>query len=163
MNFEELLKHVTTRDLLKSASAAGHLPIYLYAYPAEQEENISGQIAGFASNLTKSGITLLHRDLFDVTVEVLKEDGSFDKLIEVEPKRDKYKIVKHISNVADVEKVIIPRLINEISGNSASSFSFGVWKVLPVPQSKAANWSFGTESKGFSRHPSSPVLTTVGV
>ncbi|MBK7865802.1 MAG: DUF1788 domain-containing protein [Ignavibacteriales bacterium] len=112
--------------------AAGHLPIYLYAYPAEQEENISVQIAGFASNLTKSGITLLHRDLFDVTVEVLKEDGSFDKLIEVEPKRDKYKIVKHISNVADVEKVIIPRLINEISGNSASLLLLsGFGKVTP--------------------------------
>lgn len=137
MNLDQLYNYITTRDLLVNARSAGHLPVYLYAYSAAGEDTFAAELRGLTSNLMRTGKTVLHIDLFDLVVQILKEDGSFDTLLEVEPENDKGELMNLIDDVANVESVIIPRLKGEIaSGSALVLFISGFGKCYPFLRAK---------------------------
>lgn len=137
MNLDQLYNYITTRDLLVNASAAGHLPVYLYAYPASGEETFAAELRGLTSNLTRAGKTVLHIDLFELVVQILREDVDFETLLEVEPENDKGELMSLIDNVAGVEQVIIPRLREEVAARSATVlFVSGFGKCYPFLRAK---------------------------
>ncbi len=137
MNLDQLYNYITSRDLLQNARASGHLPVFLYAYDARAEETFSAELRGLNSNLMRSGKTILHIDLFDLVVELLKEDGNFDTLLEVEPDNDKGELMRHIENVVPFEEVIIPRLREELAAGSATIlFLSGFSKCYPFLRAK---------------------------
>lgn len=137
MNLNELHNYITSRDLLVNARSAGHLPVYLYAYSAADEDIFAAGLRGLTSNLMRSGKTVLHIDLFDLVADILKKDGSFDTLLEVEHENEKGEVTDLIENVANVENVLIPRLREEIAREAASIlFLSGFGKCYPFLRAK---------------------------
>ncbi len=137
MNLDELKNYIQTRDLTSAARAAGHLPVYLYAYPAEREDIFTAELRGMVSNLTIAGKTVLHRDLFDLTLDLLREEGVLDQLIVVEPESEKGEVIGLIDDVANLESKLLPHLKREMDDLSASVLLLsGLGKCYPFLRAK---------------------------
>lgn len=114
MKMVDLCTYITSRDLLQSARASGQLPIYLFPYQAKNEDEFMIELEGLIANLIRAGMTIHHRDIFELSLEILKEDKHFNKLLEVEPKSGKSKVFTHLSGKLEFAKTIIPVLVREL-------------------------------------------------
>ncbi|MBK6680524.1 MAG: DUF1788 domain-containing protein [Ignavibacteriales bacterium] len=136
-NLDNLFNYINSTDLLTTARAGGQLPIYLYAYPATQEDEMSDLIVGLKSRLTSSGKSVIHKDIFEMVVDILKENGEFTSLLIVEPDTPKWDVADHINAVADFTDMVLPRIKEEIELNSSSVvFLSGIAKCYPFLRTK---------------------------
>lgn len=131
-NLDNLFNYIKSTDLLASARAGGHLPIYIWSYPPAQEDEMMRCVAGTRSNLIAEGKTVIHIDLFDKIVEVLREQGELEKLLEIESQVEKWEVADHINSVADFSDVVIPEILKETAGlPPAVLFLSGIGKCYP--------------------------------
>ena len=100
-NLDNLFNYINSTNLLTTARAGGQLPIYLYAYPATQEDEMSDLIVGLKSRLTSAGKSVIHKDIFEMVVDILEENDEFTSLLIVEPETPKWDVADHINAVAD--------------------------------------------------------------
>lgn len=83
-------------------------------YPNEtvQMERLQRQLI---NQLEQAGIQLLEINLYDLSIEILKEEDDFQFYIDEEPNLTKAKFLEDFQGILDVEGVIIPRIAEQLS------------------------------------------------
>ena len=67
------------------------------------------------NQLEQAGIQLLEINLYDLSIEILKEDDDFQFYIDEEPNLTKAKFLEEFQGILDVQDVIIPRIADQLS------------------------------------------------
>lgn len=114
----------------------GELPLYIQPVPSDQQSEVDSQLKRLKKRLEKKGIETLSINLYDLSMDILDEEGVLSTILESENSIPKDDIVATLDSILDIKSVIIPRIQRAIS-ESKPSFVFisGVGSIYPFIRS----------------------------
>jgi len=136
VKFEKLFNNLKSESFLSMSALGGEIPFYIVPYNPKQENDITKRIKLLKDRLTRDGIVVYEINLFDLSVDILKERGVFDKILQKEDSLSKAKLFKTLQGVLDSETKLIPT-IEKIAKNNPSQILFltGIGAVFPFIRS----------------------------
>ncbi|MDN5081973.1 DUF1788 domain-containing protein [Aliarcobacter butzleri] len=120
--FEKLYQTFINSNFLSMDSIGGEIPFYISSYNPAQEVNVFSEIERLINRLKINGIAVFEVNLFSLVMEMLKDRGILDKLIEKEPNLSKDKLYKTIQGAIDTQKYLIPKIEKLVSNNPSKIF-----------------------------------------
>ena len=114
----------------------GELPLFIQPIPAEQQEAAESQIKRLSARLQKKGIESVMINLYDLCVDILRDEGVLDTILEEEANLDSEDIISTLDSILDIKSVIIPRIKAEIEeAHPSYAFISGVGSAYPFVRS----------------------------
>jgi hypothetical protein len=131
--FTQLQKVLTSQQFLKKEGISGEVPFFIFAYRPENETAVSKETQHLLARMETSGAQILEINLYDQIVEIIKERGKWDRLLNAEAGMDKEKFKAQLQNLTDVETKLIPKITSMIEQKSSLQILFitGVGLVYP--------------------------------
>ena len=132
--FEEVYRKLASAEF--GQNLGGELPLYIQPIPVSKQTELNAQANRLVSRLSKLGKTALVIDLYQLSIELLEEEGVLQTLLEEEKELDQDAISSTLDSILDIKEVIIPRISNIISENNPDFvFIIGVGRVYPFIRS----------------------------
>ena len=114
----------------------GELPLYIQPIPVSKQTELNAQAKRLVSRLSKLGKNAIVIDLYQMSMELLEEEGVLQTLLEEEKELDLDAISSTLDSILDIKEVIIPRISSTISENNPDFvFIIGVGRVYPFIRS----------------------------
>lgn len=110
--FEHLRKVISSERFLTMQNVPGGIPCYICPIPPQQAFEYMSLIPLLIDNLGEQGVTILEINLYDLTLEILKEDGLLEQLLACEQEVDRDDLRDTFQGCLDIDDKIIPK-INE--------------------------------------------------
>jgi len=134
--FEKLYNTFTNDSFLSMKALGGEIPFYISSYNPAQETKVFNEIERLKNRLKLKGISVHEINLFQLVVEMLKERGILEKLIEKESSLSKEKLYKTLQGAIDTQKYLIPKIDTIVEANSSNIvFLTGIGQVYPFIRS----------------------------
>lgn len=133
--FKHILEIASDQKFLKN-EGIDVVPFYISAYEPELSNDVTEDIERLKSRLDKQGIKVLEINLYDISVDILKQNGDWDWYLEKEPELDKQVFKEELQGILDVEQVLRPtiaKLIENIQHDLV--FLTGIGEVFPFIRS----------------------------
>ncbi len=111
---ERLFGILSHPDFLAMKGLANEVPIFIQAYPPEQEDSLRRMVDGLAGRLRSGGIAVKVLDLLTLVLEELEEHQILDDLLREEADLERVEIMETLHNYSDPKSHLIPRLIRAI-------------------------------------------------
>lgn len=112
---------------------------YIFDYPAEQELTVRERIEYIRQKNESSDeeFKVVVFDLYDITIEILKQKGYLEKCYEFEKKKGFERVTKSISNMLKITSTdgLIVKYIQERTPEKAIVFITGIGKCYPILRS----------------------------
>ena len=132
--FEEVYRKLASAEF--GQNLGGELPLYIQPIPVSKQTELNAQAKRLVSRLSKLGKTALVIDLYQLSIELLEEEGVLQTLLEEEKELDQDAISSTLDSILDIKEVIIPRISSIISENNPDFvFIIGVGRVYPFIRS----------------------------
>jgi hypothetical protein len=132
--FEEVYRKLASAEF--GQNLGGELPLYIQPIPVSKQTELNAQANRLVSRLSKLGKTALVIDLYQLSIELLEEEGVLQTLLEEEKELDQDAISSTLDSILDIKEVIIPRISSIISENNPDFvFIIGVGRVYPFIRS----------------------------
>jgi hypothetical protein len=94
---------------------SNEVPFFIYPYPPEDALVVAAAKKRIKNRLSNSGITVFEIDLYDLSVELLKERGVWDRLLAVEPEQDKADFREMLQGMLDPQLHIAPAIRDRLA------------------------------------------------
>ncbi|MGJ0456981.1 MULTISPECIES: DUF1788 domain-containing protein [Aliarcobacter] len=135
--FEKLYQIFINKNFLSpTSSLLGEIPFYISSYNPSQEISIFSEIERLKNRLKINGISVYEINLFELVMEMLKDRGILEKLIQKEPNLSKDKFYNTIQGAIDNQKYLIPKIKELIEYNNSSIiFLKNIGQVYPFVRS----------------------------
>lgn len=134
--FEKLLKLMSSERFLGNQGLNNEVPFYICPFlPAEAVE--MGRVVHQLQNqLTNQGIQVLDVNLYDLSIELIKEREIFDRIVDQEQQVEKEQLKEMLQSVLDPETHLIPAIAREMEKAPFDvMFISGVGEVFPYIRS----------------------------
>lgn len=132
--FENLYNLLSDLDFGKKLG--GELPLFIQPLDPDKQRETENQVRRLASRLNRKGIKVSIVNLFDLSIEILNEEGILGAILENESEIPHSDTVETLDSVLDISSVIIPRLKSIIESEEPDYlFISGVGNVYPFIRS----------------------------
>lgn len=132
--FENLYKHLIEPDFGKKLG--GELPLFIQPLDSSKQRETEEQVKRLASRLNRKGVKVSVVNLFDLSIDILKEEGILDAILENESDIPHSDTVETLDSILDISSTIIPRLQSIIESEEPDYlFLSGVGSVYPFIRS----------------------------
>ncbi|MDD3020567.1 MAG: DUF1788 domain-containing protein [Alphaproteobacteria bacterium] len=131
--FNHLLKVIASQRFLKMQGLNQEVPFFLCPFSVKLKQEIEQMIPQLKRHLANKEIGVVEINLYDLCIKLLKTEGVFDQLLEIESDTDKGYFLESLQSMLDVETHIVPaieRIINE-QKKIDILFLTGVGEVFP--------------------------------
>lgn len=134
--FEKLYQTFINENFLSMKALGGEIPFYISSYNPNQEIKVFDEVERLINRLKISGVGVYEINLFSLVIEMLKDRGILDKIIDKETDLSKEKLYKTLQGAIDTQKYLIPK-IEELTTNNPSNIVFltGIGQVYPFIRS----------------------------
>jgi hypothetical protein len=134
--FEKLYQIFINENFLSMKALGGEIPFYISSYNPNQEIKVFDEVERLINRLKISGVSVYEINLFSLVIEMLKDRGILDKIIDKEADLSKDKLYKTLQGAIDTQKYLIPK-IEELTTNNPSNIVFltGIGQVYPFIRS----------------------------
>ena len=131
--FQTLKGVLGNRQFLAKEGIINEVPFFIFAYAAKIENEVQTQSRHLFSQLENQGVNLLEINLYDLSVEIVRERGKWERLLQVEASMSKDRFRTQLQNLIDVETKLVPAIANLISERPGLQLLFltGVGLVYP--------------------------------
>ena len=131
--FQTLKGVLGSRQFLAKEGIINEVPFFIFAYPPKNETEVQTQTRHLVSQLENQGVSLLEINLYDLSVDIVRQRGKWEQLLQVEPSMSKEKFRAQLQNLIDVETKLTPAIANRISERPELQLLFltGVGLVYP--------------------------------
>ncbi len=131
------LKQVTASEsFLSNQGLNNEVPFHICPFHPSIHADFSQLIHQLAKHLEEQGIKVLSIDLYDLVIEILRQEDDWDWLIENEATMDKAEFKEELQGVLDVESVITPAISTRMAESEFDVlFLTGVGEVFPYIRS----------------------------
>jgi hypothetical protein len=85
--FDHLLTVLSGKRFLQKEGLGNEVPFFICPYDATISVEVARRQKQLINRLEQSGIRVLEINLYDLSVELLKERGIWEQILEIEPKR----------------------------------------------------------------------------
>ena len=134
--FQHLLAVISGNRFLQMTGIGKEVPFYICPYKPEDALDMERIQKQLSNQLEQSGIRVLHINLYDLSMNILKNDGDFEWLIENEQRLPKQRILEEIQGILDVQTVLVQEIGKQLNGNEYDVlFLSGVGEVYPYIRS----------------------------
>tara|TARA_R110002072_G_scaffold10569_40_gene49301 strand:+ start:642 stop:1253 length:612 start_codon:yes stop_codon:yes gene_type:complete len=103
----QILPRITSPDFLSSEGIGNEIACYVFDYSPEEELQVRDHVDMMLQRLTSHHgyLTVLHLNLFDVALDLLKSRGLYKKLIELQQKKSDAALVQALRGPLAAEKI----------------------------------------------------------
>ena len=134
--FEKLYQTFINENFLSMKALGGEIPFYISSYNPNQEISVFDEVQRLINRLKIVGVSVYEINLFSLVVDMLKDRGILNKIIDKESDLSKDKLYKTIQGAIDTQKYLIPK-IEELTTENPSNIVFltGIGQVYPFIRS----------------------------
>jgi len=132
VRFEHLYKLISSERFLKKQGLGNEVPFFICPYRPEEDVEMKRLERQLIKQLDQHGVSILHINLYDLSIELLKERGIWDRILNVEQNVVKEKFKELLQGVLDPENHLIPAIARKMElTNFDVMFITGAGEVFP--------------------------------
>lgn len=134
---EHLLAVLSGKRFLQMEGLSNEVPFFIYPYDPEDALAVAQAKRRIKNKLANShGITVREINLYDLTVEILKERGVWERVLALEPDQDKDDFREILQGMLDPQLHIAPAVRSRVEdGDFDIFFLTGIGEVFPYIRS----------------------------
>lgn len=135
--YHHLLTVISSEKFLKMQGLGNEVPFFICPFDPAKAEFISKDvIIPLINQLAQRGVRVLHIDLYDLSIELLKNRGIWEQVLEAEDRISKSELKDLLQSVLDVENYLIPAIAEKMREDIFDvMFITGVGEVFPYIRS----------------------------
>lgn len=107
---ERLYRIFSSEAFLSCERTGNEAPLYIQPYEVQREDEMSAMIRDLHARLRTSGIQVIHLDMFRLTLEILRDSGRLDRILEKEAELGPAKMLQLLQGRLDVKRELVPRM-----------------------------------------------------
>ena len=134
--FEHLLKILQSERFLKKEGLGNEVPFFICPYLPQDDIEIKRMQRQLMQSLKQVGINVLQIDLYDLSIELLKKRGIWERVLNMEPKVSKEQLKELLQGTLDPETHLVPAIAEKMKAvHFDVMFISGVGEVFPYIRS----------------------------
>jgi hypothetical protein len=134
--FNHLLAVLSSSRFLTMQGLGNEVPFFICPFSPEEAVAMERTRQNLIHQLNQRQITVLDVNLYDLAVQLLKERGIWDQVIEIEPTVSKAELLELLQGVLDPENHLVPSIGAMLRAERPSIlFLSGVGEVFPFIRS----------------------------
>jgi len=132
-----MLAVLSGKRFLQMEGLGGEVPFFIYPYDPEDALAVAQAKKRIKNKLTtEHGISICEVNLYDLSVEILKERGDWDELLDIEPNIAKSEFVEMLQAMLNPQQHLASAIADKISdGHFDIVFLTGIGEVFPYIRS----------------------------
>lgn len=136
VRFKHLLDLISSERFLKKQGLGNEVPFFLCPFPPEESVEMSRIQRQLINRLEQNGIRVLEINLYDLTIELLKERGIWERILEMETSISKDQLKELMQGALDSQSHLIPAIAEKMQNTEFDvMFITGVGEVFPYIRS----------------------------
>jgi hypothetical protein len=133
---EKVFAVLSSQRFLRMQGLGNEIPFFIYPYAPENAVAVSGAKKRIVNRLSQKGVSVREVNLYDLAVDILKERGVWDRVLQAEPSQRKDDFRQLLQGMLDPERHIAPAIRTLIAdGNFDILFLTGIGEVFPYIRS----------------------------
>jgi hypothetical protein len=133
---EHLLAVLTSRRFLNMEGLSNEVPFFIYPYTPENALAVTAATKRIKNRLSSSGITVFEINLYNLSVELLKERKVWDRVLAIESELDKADFREALQGMLDPQLHIAPAVRDRLAQVEFDIFFLtGIGEVFPYIRS----------------------------
>jgi hypothetical protein len=133
---DHLVNVISSPRFLHMQGLGNEVPFFIFPYPPQDAVAMESVRAQVLRQLAQRGVQVLHINLYDLAVEMLRERGIWDEILAVEPETSKEELKELLQGVLDPEHHLVPAIAAQLrESNCDVLFLSGVGEVYPYIRS----------------------------
>lgn len=133
---EHLLKVLSGKRFLQMEGLGNEVPFFIYPYAPEDALAVARAKKRITNKLSQNGITVREINLYDLSVEILKERGVWERVLAAEAEQDKDDFRELLQGMLDPQLHLAPAIGARIAdGDFDILFLTGIGEVFPYIRS----------------------------
>lgn len=134
---QHLLSVLSSKRFLEMGGLGNEVPFFIYPYEPEDALTVAAAIKRIKNRLKLDhGVTVLEINLYDLTVNMLKDRGVWDRLLKLEIEQGKDAFLKPLQNMLDPSTKVVPAIKQQLdSAPYDILFLTGIGEVFPYIRS----------------------------
>ena len=134
--FEHLFAVISSRRFLDKQGLGNEMPFFICPFRPEESVEMKRLQRQLVSRLGNEGIRILEIDLYDLSIEILKERSIWEKILEIEETVSKEELKELLQSVLDPETHLVPAIAEKMAREAFSVlFLSGAGEVFPYIRS----------------------------
>jgi len=133
---EHLFSVLSGRRFLQMEGLGNEVPFFIYPYPPQEALQVSAAKKRVKNRLAAAGVTVFEINLYDLSVELLKERNVWDRVLTIEPDQDKADFREMLQGMLDPLLHIAPAIRDRLATETFDIFFLtGIGEVFPYIRS----------------------------
>lgn len=121
---------------LRMEGLSNEVPFFIYPYEPEYALEVAKAKTRIKNLLANQGIEVRELNLYDLSVDVLRERGDWDEVLEVEPDLDKAEFTEMLQSMLNPQQHLAPAIRERLAdGEFDIVFLTGIGEVFPYIRS----------------------------
>jgi hypothetical protein len=134
--FQHLLAVISSQRFLKKQGLGNEVPFFICPYRPEEAVDMAKVQRQLLNQLDRIGIPILEINLYDLSIELLKNRGAWERILETEPEISKDELKELLQGLLDSETHLIPAIARKMQTTKFEvMFITGVGEVFPYIRS----------------------------
>lgn len=134
--FDHLLSVISSRRFLRMEGIGKEVPFFVAPYCPSEHLAIEQILAQLGNKLRHKGVRVLHINLYDLSKELLDQEGDWQHWITHEVATPKSDLLEALQNLTDAETKLAPAIASKIAAADFDVlFLSGVGEVFPFIRS----------------------------
>ena len=135
-SFDHLLTVLSGKRFLQKEGLGNEVPFFICPFEASISVEVLRLEKQLVNRLAQSGIRVLEINLYDLSIEMLKERGIWEQILEIEPSVSKDELKELLQGVLDPEANLVPAMADKLKNNEFDMlFLTGVGEIFPYIRS----------------------------
>lgn len=134
--FEHLFAVISGQRFLNKQGLGNEVPFFICPYKQEESIEVERLQRQLVNRLEQSSVRVLAINLYDLSIEILKERDIWDPIVEMEDSVSKGQLKELLQGVLDPEAYLVPAMATKLASTDfAVLFLSGVGEVFPYIRS----------------------------
>jgi len=134
--FQHLFAVISGRRFLDKQGLGNEVPFFICAFKPEESVEMERLQRQLINRLEQAGIRILEINLYDLSIDILKERGIWDQMLEMEESVSKEQLKELLQGVLDPETHLVPAIAAKmVSTDFEVLFLSGIGEVFPYIRS----------------------------
>jgi hypothetical protein len=134
--FQHLFAVISSQRFLNKQGLGNEVPFFICPFKPKESVEMERIRRQLANRLEQAGVRILEINLYDLSIEILKERDVWDQIIEVEDSVSKEQLKELLQGVLDPEAHLVPAIAAKLASTDFEVlFLSGVGEVFPYIRS----------------------------
>ena len=131
--FQHLYAVISGQRFLNKQGLGNEVPFFICPFKPEESVELARLQSQLVNRLEQVGVRILEINLYDLSIEILKERDVWNQIFEMEESVSKEQLKELLQGVLDPEAHLVPAIADQAGKHGfRSSFSFRGWRGIPL-------------------------------